>query len=205
MAIGNGLFPLAYVTHTLSNIYNSANFPDQSKDLQTIGKTTSAHLWIYTVEDGERLSRCWHRKCTCPVYLTVRIRLFIRLACFRGRRSLTRYTHGGCLLWHDGSNERKTKRREDKPALYPTGCRHQIYYHLLRRQFWAQLCVKPIPHLSKTYTVPPTYGSTGGGWIKIWNVCAIVVTVCALINTTDCNWDMTSTSFTKRRRRRRRL
>lgn len=59
-------------------------------------------------------------------------------------------------------------------------------------------------HISpKTYAVPPACVSTRGGLIRVWNVCAIVVTVCALIDTTDCNWDMTSTSFTRRRRRRR--
>lgn len=39
---------LLHTSHTLSNIYNSAKFPDQSEHLQTIGKTkTSSFVKLY--------------------------------------------------------------------------------------------------------------------------------------------------------------
>lgn len=45
---------LLHTSHILSNIYNSANFPDRSKHSQTIGKTTSAHFsQSYMVENGD--------------------------------------------------------------------------------------------------------------------------------------------------------
>lgn len=126
------------------------------------------------------------------------------MACFRGNVN-SAYCVTRMNKVYRGTMARmkdKSKRTNLHSAPHGSaGCRHRVYYHLLRRQVWAQKHIEPSPHLSKTHAVPPKCASTRGGFAnkkrkkKKRNVCAIVITVCALINTTDCNWDATSTSF----------
>lgn len=143
---------LLHTSHTLSIIYNSANFPDQSKHLQTTGKTTSAHFWTCNAGGGERKmamdnhpNRCRHLpKTHMPVHLTV----YINLAYFGGN-----INSAYCVTWMEevycgtmAQMKDKSKRTNLHASPHgSTGCRHRVYYHLLRRQVWAQKHVKPSP------------------------------------------------------------
>ena len=140
-------------------------------------------------------SRCWHWKFTCPCFLCI---YPLGLRVLRGHNNYV-----NCVTWMEEvycgtmaqMKEKKTKKRTDEHSTPhgSAGCRHRFF-----TVTFLEDKVRPIPHLCRTYTVPPKQVSTGGGLMKEWNECAIVVTVCALTDTTDCNWDMTSTSFLRR-------
>lgn len=134
MAIEDGLFPLAYVTHTIKYL-------QQCKFSRSI--KTRANNWLNYVSSS--LNSCggerrWQSKCLC-----ISIRLSVRPAGRRGRvNSVSCYMNGGSLLWHGGSNERKHKEgREERTNQHSAprgsaGCRHRFYCYLLRRQGRAQ-------------------------------------------------------------------
>lgn len=191
---------LLHTSHILSNIYNSAKFPDQSKHSQTIGKTTLSHFWTYTVENengNNSLSTCWHWKFTC-LYSLINMRGLDQLVFGVTSAVLT------ALLreWRKCTVARWLEwKKSRKRALYPhgsTGRRHRFYCHLLRSQGGISLRRQANLQNIRSTAAPPKRVSTRGGLMRRWNECAIVVTVCTLVDTTD--WDMTSTSFTKRRR-----
>lgn len=99
--------------------------------------------------------------------------------------------------------KRKKEARTDQHSIQhgSTGCRHRFFTVTFLEDKVELNNTSSLSHISlETYTAPPKCVSTDGDLMQILNKCAIVVTVCALTDTTDCNWDVTSTSFTKRRR-----
>lgn len=131
---------LLHTSHILSNIYNSANFPDQSKHLQTIGKPTSAHLWSCTVENGDRRNN--YRMLTLKIYMLVYFQVCVSWAC------VCLGSHRVCLWWMEevycGTVAQIKRKKEVRTNQHTnlhgsTGCRHRFSCHLLRRQGWAHL------------------------------------------------------------------
>lgn len=68
---------LLHTSHILSNIYNSANFPDQSEHLQTIGKTTPARVKSSTVTNGDGKEQLPVKMLTLKIYKPVHMFVYI--------------------------------------------------------------------------------------------------------------------------------
>lgn len=117
---------LLHTSHIISNIYNSANFPDRSKHLQTIGKTTSAHFWkLYGGERRWRRTTVWvdadienlHARVFNCVYPSGRHVWGVASTLLTALCEWRKSTVAQWLKW---KTKKREKRREDEPALYPT-------------------------------------------------------------------------------------
>lgn len=148
---------LLHTSHILSNIYNSANFPDRLKHLQTIGKNyTSSSLKFYTLGTVKKLFELTSKTFSHALCLMDSV---TRPACFGSNVdpsycviSMEEVYCGTMAQMKKKKRKRERKKRKTNQHSTPrssTGRRHQIYYHLLRRQVWAQYHVKPNPFLFK--------------------------------------------------------
>lgn len=153
---------LLHTSHILSDIYNSANFPDRSEQLAKLHQFDVQVLrWQMEMArndypDTEDVHACAN-VCLEPVNLHV-----LRVTAY-------------CVTWMEKVYCGTVAQIKDKKI----GCRHQFYgQRHLARATWT--CV-------------------------YWRFKEIMKWRCYSINslpthdTTDCNWDVTSTSFTKRR------
>lgn len=120
MAIEDGLFPLAYVTHTIKYLQQCKfSRSIKKKHSQTTGYTTSARFWSHTAEmaESKRLSRCWRRRFTRP---RVWMRSSAKPACFSRLCSLLHeWRKSTVARWLKWKKRKRGARGEDRAALHP--------------------------------------------------------------------------------------
>lgn len=180
MAIEDGPFPLAYVTHTIKYL-QQCKFSCSIKmltnnSLNYLSLLLKSHENIY-------LSRC----CMDVGHAFGGV-TSTRLYC---------YTNGGSLLWHGGSNERKREQKQEArrrptstlPHLALPDVGTVLFLPITFLEDKAELkSTSSRSHISPKHTPRhPKCVTTEGDSMRIGNKCAIVVTACALVDTTDCN------------------
>lgn len=124
MAIEDGLFPLAYVTHTIVSTTVQI-FMITHNTCRQLAKRCS---W-WGLEMANSLRKCWCRKFTCLfISVNISIRPAWLLCCM----------NGGSLLWHDGwRGPRETRTSQHFTPHNSAGCRHHLHHlhhHSISRQ-----------------------------------------------------------------------
>lgn len=124
---------LLHTTYILSNIYNSAKFPDQSKTL--------ANNWQNYISSSVKVKR-WRRmkdggkpslKLTLAIHACILLCIRLSSPHVKGETPSLINVNMGFLKWHGGSNERKkdvpTSAQSYQDVQWSSGSIHAFYCH----------------------------------------------------------------------------
>lgn len=123
---------LLHTTYILSNIYNSAKFPDQSKTLANnwqnyISSSAKVKRWR-RMEDGGKPSL----KLTLNIHACILLCVRLSSPHVKGETPSLINVNMEFLKWHGGSNERKkdvpTSAQSYQDVQWSSGSIHTLYY-----------------------------------------------------------------------------